>query len=247
MHRLLAATRALESAGVRAPRVLWSDDSHQHYPADVAVIEDVPGGSLEALLQYHPARADEALHDLARSLTRLHARTADRYGPLGHLNNYGTSGEQMVLERALGDLDEGASRDERLGAARSRIRERLHDLHARVQPRQRYTLIHGELGPDHVLVDAAGQTVLIDVEGLMFFDVEWEHVFLELRFHDRYAALAADGLDADRLRLYRLAMRLSLVAGPLRLLDGDFPDREFMHQIAEHNLQVALALIEEPV
>ncbi|MEY9878340.1 hypothetical protein ABH931_007867 [Streptacidiphilus sp. MAP12-33] len=33
------------------------------------------------------------------------------------------------------------------------------------------------------------------------------------------------------------AMRLSLVADPLRLLDGDFPDRDFMRGIAEHNLK----------
>jgi len=33
-------------------------------------------------------------------------------------------------------------------------------------------------------------------------------------------------LDGQRLAVYILAMRLSLVAGPLRLLDGDFPDRD---------------------
>ncbi|GLY29325.1 aminoglycoside phosphotransferase family protein [Kineosporia sp. NBRC 101731] len=247
LPRLLAATHELQTAGVRSPRVLWSDDSHQHYPADVAVIEDVPAGSLETLMDTDPARAETVLHDLAASLTRLHARTTDHYGPLGHLENYGTSCEQMVLQRARGDLDEGARRDERLRAAHPLILQRLHDLHDRVRPRQKYSLIHGELGPDHVLVDTAGQSVLIDIEGLMFFDIEWEHAFLELRFHDRYTALAVDALDEDRLRLYRLAMRLSLVTGPLRLLDGDFPDRTPMQHIAEHNLQMTLALIKEPM
>ena len=46
------------------------------------------------------------------------------------------------------------------------------------------------------------------------------------------------------MALYTLAMRLSLVAGPLRLLDGDFPDRAFMLEIVEHNLREALALLE---
>ncbi|MEV6399418.1 hypothetical protein AB0M39_32300 [Streptomyces sp. NPDC051907] len=110
-------------------------------------------------------------------------------------------------------------------------------------PRAEYGLIHGELGPDHVLVDADGRAVLIDIEQTMHFDVEWEHVFLRLRFGDRYAALAQSGLDPQRLDLYLLAMRLSLVAGPLRLLDGDFPDRDFAQGIAEHNLQQALALL----
>jgi len=38
-------------------------------------------------------------------------------------------------------------------------------------------------------------------------------------------------------------MRLSLIAGPLRLLDGDFPDRDFMKQIAEHNRRQALTYL----
>jgi hypothetical protein len=92
-------------------------------------------------------------------------------------------------------------------------------------------------------VDPDGQPVLIDIEGLMFFDVEWEHVFLRLRFGEDYELLERSDLDEQRLTLYMLAMRLSLVAGPLRLLDGDFPDREFMVGIAEHNLKQALALL----
>jgi hypothetical protein len=38
-------------------------------------------------------------------------------------------------------------------------------------------------------------------------------------------------------------MRLSLVAGPLRLLDSDFPDRDAMTEIAEYNLQQARAFL----
>jgi hypothetical protein len=94
-----------------------------------------------------------------------------------------------------------------------------------------------------VLVDRDAHPVLIDIEGLMYFDIEWEHVFLRIRFGKRYQRLHRDGLDERRLSLYMLAMRLSLVAGPLRLLDGDFPDREAMMGIAEHNLQQALALL----
>lgn len=55
--------------------------------------------------------------------------------------------------------------------------------------------------------------------------------------------LELDGLDEDRLALYLLAQRLSLTAGPLRLLDGDFTDRAFMAGIAEYNLKKALELV----
>jgi hypothetical protein len=39
-------------------------------------------------------------------------------------------------------------------------------------------------------------------------------------------------------------MYLSLVAGPLRLLDGDFPDRVPMLAIAEANVGRTLAFLE---
>ena len=78
----------------------------------------------------------------------------------------------------------------------------------------------------------------------MYFDIEWEHVFLHLRFREHYWWLRSNHLDEQRLQFYTLAMHLSLVAGPLRLLDGDFPDREFMKGIAEYNLQQALTFLQ---
>jgi hypothetical protein len=53
--------------------------------------------------------------------------------------------------------------------------------------------LHGELGPDHVLIDDRGQPALIDIEGLMFFDIEWEHAYLQLRFGDHYQRLSTRG------------------------------------------------------
>ncbi|MFJ4522221.1 hypothetical protein ACIP4Y_14960 [Streptomyces sp. NPDC088810] len=52
--------------------------------------------------------------------------------------------------------------------------------------------------------------------------------------------LRTAGLDDDRRELYRLAMHLGLVAGPLRLLYGDFPEPDVMRGIAEFDLQRAL-------
>ncbi|MFJ3868541.1 phosphotransferase family protein [Streptomyces nigra] len=243
----LAAQRTLDGLGVRVPAVLFSDAGRTRYPADVAVVGDVPGDTLEALLESDPVRGSAAMDELAVMLDVMHGQRGPRYGRVDVLERGGTAaGEscrQLVLERALDDLAEAAERDARIGAVADALRDRLRELAARVAPRTGHGLIHGELGPDHVLVDADGHPVLIDIEGLMYFDVEWEHVFLRLRFGERYPALARPGLDPARLDLYALATHLSLVAGPLRLLDGDFPHREVMRGIADHNAAAALALL----
>ncbi|MEV4056205.1 phosphotransferase [Amycolatopsis sp. NPDC049688] len=243
----LAAQRSLTGLGVRVPRIHLVDDSRRRCPADVAVVEDVSGGTLEALFEADRTRAGEVLAELAGTLQVMHRHRGPHYGRVDRPARAGSAPEvpceQRVLDRALRDLEEAAERDERIAAAGPALRDRLQELAGRVRPRAEYGLIHGELGPDHVLVDADGYPVLIDIEGLMYFDVEWEHVFLQLRFGKHYATLARPGLDPRRLDLYLLAMRLSLVAGPLRLLDGDFPDRALMRGIAEHNANGALALL----
>lgn len=242
-----AAHDRLAAVGVRTPRLLYADATHTHLPADAAVVEDMRGGSLEEALERDPVAGHASLQRLAAQLTELHAHEAPAFGKVVLVDNGGESSasscERRVTTGALRDITEVAARDARIAAVREDLQAAVRELASAVRPRSRYSLIHGELGPDHVLLDAEGNPALIDIEGLMYFDAEWEHVFLRIRFGRHYDTLGAPGLDEDRLRLYRLAMHLSLVSGPLRLLDGDFPDPEPMRAIAEHNLRRALELV----
>ncbi|MGW0802158.1 phosphotransferase [Nonomuraea sp. NPDC002799] len=239
--RLFEASHTrLSALGVRVPAIYHLDPD-----ADLVLIEDVRGANLETLLQDDPARGEQVLERLA---VVLEAMAGHRAPLLGRVADAGVRrpAVDVVLERALADLAEAAVRVERIGHVRDGFEAALRELAALVEPRGDYGLIHGELGPDHVLVGADGEPVLIDIEGTMFFDVEWEHVFLGLRFAARhYARLRPAGLDERRMRLYRLAQHLSLVAGPLRLLDGDFPDRRFMMEIATTHTERALRFLRE--
>ena len=101
--------------------------------------------------------------------------------------------EQIVLDRALRHLDRAAGRVPPIADARSRLAETLRALAAAIEPRAEYALIHGELGPDHVLVTGRREPVVIYIEGTMYFDAEWEHVFLRLRFGQAYRWLLRTG------------------------------------------------------
>ncbi|MEU3335610.1 phosphotransferase [Streptomyces sp. NPDC006668] len=245
---LTAAHDRLTAAGVRTPRLLHVDATHTHLPADAAIVEDVTGGSLEEALERDPQAAPALMERLAEMLAALHAQDAPAFGKVALVDNggvsYGDSCEQRVTEGALRSIEQAAALEPRVAAAHDELADKVRALAAEVRPRNRsHTLIHGELGPDHVLLTADGHPALIDIEGLLYFDVEHEHVFLEIRFGPHYDALRVPDLDPDRMRLYRLAMHLSLVAGPLTLVQGDFPEPEPMRAIAEGNLLRALSLL----
>lgn len=145
-----------------------------------------------------------------------------------------------MLDRALVELAEIAGGDQRAADARGRLEETLHSLVEPIKPRTAWALVHGELGPDHVLLHRHGEPVLIDIEGAKYFDVETEHVWTRMRFGRHYAKLNPGGLDEDRLRFYQLCMHLGLVAGPLRIAHTSHPDSEWFRRLAEQHLQRAL-------
>jgi hypothetical protein len=238
-----AASQRLTEAGVRVPLVYLADASRAWYPADIALVEDVRGGTLEELLAADPSAAAPVMERLGEMLRSMWGQRAARVGKVadvpafgdgapGAPGELGASSERIVLDRALRQLAGAADRVPSVASVRARLDETLRALAASVRPRASYGLIHGELGPDHVSIDDRGRPVVVDIEGAMYFDVEWEHAFLRLRFGRDYEWLRVSGLDEQRMSLYALALDLSLIEGPLRLLDGDYPAREEMLAIA---------------
>jgi len=238
-----AAARRLAAAGVRCPEILFTDSDKALYPADIAVVEDVTGGSLLTLLEKDPVAAGRPLSVLAGWLTAMADVRSPWFGKVAFVDAGGQSTGTCVramLDRALAELQEIAGRDQRAADAQGRLREALHALAEPIEPRPAAALVHGELGPDHVLLDRRGDPVLIDIEGTMYFDVEVEHTWTRMRFGEHYARLRPAGLGEDRLRFYQLCMHLDLVAGPLRIADTSHPEREWFRGLAEHHLQRVL-------
>ena len=234
-----AAERRLASAGVRCPELLFTDRSKMLYPADIAVVEDVTGGSLEGLPEKDPTAGSGPCQ-----CSRTGATRSSSFGKVAFVDggghSPGTSCENVMVDQALAQLEEVAGRDERAAHAQGRLEETLNSLAEPIEPRATSALVHSELGPDHVLLDSRGEPVLIDIESAKYFDVETEHVWMRMRFGGHYAGLRRDGLDEDRLRLYQLCMHPDLVAGPLRIADTSHPECEWFREVAEHHLQRAL-------
>jgi hypothetical protein len=233
--------------GVRTPQLYLMDRTRNHYPADLALIEDVRGGTLETLIARDRQAADTSLKLLGAALQAMPRYRHPHLGKVALVERgdapQDRRPEQVVLDRALRHLAIAAGRVERIASAKSQIDDLIRGLAAAVAPRDGYGLVHGELGPDHVLVDAQGHPVIIDIEGAMFFDIEWEHAFVRMRFGDEYQRLQQPGLDSARLNFYRLAQSLSLIEGPLRLADGDFPDHDSMLNIAQWHIKEVLAAV----
>ncbi|SDO95528.1 aminoglycoside phosphotransferase family protein [Actinacidiphila guanduensis] len=239
------ATHRLEAVGARSPRLLLTDRSKDLYPADIAVAEDIRGGTLAALLERDPDAGRHTLAQLSDMLRRMHGYPAPAFGRVAWIDGGGAAPdatcEDAYLERALVNIATAASRDNRAAEAETMLEEKLRALHAALEPRAEFGVVHGELCAEHTLVGPDGEPVIIDIEGLMYTDIEVEHCWMRMRFGPHYEALRNPDLDPRRMTYYQYVMHLDLVGGPLRIAEGDFPNRKWMLDIADFHLQKALA------
>src|SRR6201996_6270655 len=202
------AHRRLASLGLRVPEIYLLDRARPYPPADIAIVEDFPGENLQTCWDRDPVAAEPTLARLRAGLAAMRDHRGRAPGKVSFIDAGGTprwpTSEKAVLALGLRCVAEATERDGRIADHRERFRDRLRELAAVVRPRSEYSVVHGELGFDHVLVDAGGRPVIIDIENLMYFDVEWEHAHMQVRLARDWArTVGVDDLDQDRLPPYK--------------------------------------------
>ncbi|MDF2668457.1 MAG: aminoglycoside phosphotransferase [Paenibacillus sp.] len=234
----------LTQLGIRTPALYHLNKAKSRYPFDYALVEYVDGLKAEAYLRHSdPQTQDQVFQRLGEMLAGMHGTERQTFGALS-LNTGGLGPCHLVqMENAKQQLSYAAQHIDSIRARHNKLLDMLDKLESNIQPRNRYGFIHGELGPDHVLVNASLEPYLIDIEGAEFFDIEHEHSFLKFRFGDAYKYLENDALDADRLLFYRFHHHISLTSGGLKLLHRGFPDQQFAKSLADHHSQCALQFL----
>ena len=133
-----AATRRLESVGARSPRLFFTDRSKRLYPGEIAVAEDITGGTLQKLLDNDPEAGKATLGQLAEMVRAMNQYRAPRFGKVAFVDGGGVSKggtcEAAHLDHALMNIADAATRDVRAAEGRERLEDKLRTLYAWVEP-----------------------------------------------------------------------------------------------------------------
>ncbi|WP_238649844.1 phosphotransferase family protein [Paenibacillus piscarius] len=240
--------RYLIEHSIRTPLLYDMNRSRDQYDFDYALVEYIPGKAAEAYFEHPDPRVKEHIFQQIGELIRtMHRGESGTYGKPGqglaassqrpcHLNQ---------LNNGIAQLSYAAEHHEVIRKNQGKLLDKLYELESRITPRRRYGFIHGELGPNHIMVtEEQLEPCLIDIEGSEFYDIEYEHSFLELRFGGFYRYLKNDRLDENRLRFYKFHHHLSLISGGLKLLQRGFPDQQLARAILDCHTEYALQYIE---
>jgi hypothetical protein len=234
----------IRQQGIQTPALYDLNKARNRYPFDFALVEYIDGQKSDVYFHHSdPWVQDKVFQRLGDMLSRMHANVRHTFGELNHSGLNTENCHLLQMENNIVKLSYASQHIDSIRANQSKLLDTLYELESGIEPRSRYGFIHGELGPDHVLVNDNLEPYLIDIEGAAFFDIEHEHSFLEFRFGDYYRYLKKDTLDPNRMLFYRFQHHISLTSGGLKLLHRGFPDQQFAKDLADHHSRCALRLI----
>lgn len=236
----------LKQKGIPTPDIYYMDQTRTSYPYDYALVEMVSGLDASFYLSSSDGKTKEIVFGrIGDVLKTMHGCVRDTYGRWEQLGPNGEPCHLAFMRSAQADLAYISKHIDSIAKRRDKLHAVIAELSASIRPRKRYGFTHGELGPDHIMLNERLEPYLIDIEGGQFMDIEHEHSFLQFRFGDGYRHLRNDSLDPDRMRFYKLYHHISLTDGGLKLLHRGFHNRRLAQDIVDFHSAGALKYIDK--
>lgn len=230
----------LTQNGIRTPRIYYIDRNKKEYSFDFALVEYIAGGEIEKYFYADEETKYKVFTDLSKNIKKMHFIRNKLFGNLKTEKTLKFGSERILLDRNIKEIEYSSRFHEGILKNKTMLINKIQELYDNMKPRNDYVFIHGELGPNHVLVDENLNTYLIDIESAMFFDAEYEHSFLQFRFGEYYKYFNKDNLDLDRLKFYKMHLHISCLSGALELKQKSYPDITEVNDMIEYNSEQAL-------
>lgn len=238
--------RKMREAGVRVPKLYYMDRSRKEQQYAYAFVEYIEGMDMDEVINSAPHRLEAVLSSLRENIEKLHYLKGENVGQVEHLQPCEFSIITFSLEGIRRDVAYLIEIDQPNKNMYKALEEKAEQLAKKIKPRKEYTFIHGELGPNHVMVNDKDEAFLIDIEGAKYSDVEEEASFLKLRFGANYEKLVMDEMDEERMRFYHLGHCLGNLSGAITLKNKGYYDMEDLDGMIKYfNTQLKCAVSEE--
>jgi hypothetical protein len=230
--------------GICVPGIVMEDGSRSVCDYDFALVEYIGSNNYTEYVKNRSAAAAKALlRKIDVQLRKLHACHRSRPGLPLDGRTPAEPCEQMVLQHILLGLDFAAEYNDRIKSSKGRIQDAVNRIVGAIEPRSTLHLIHGELGPEHILIGEAEAVHFIDCEGLKFFDLEFEHSLLKARFGRDYVQFARPDLDSRMMKYYGLMHYIGWNAFASKAVTKSSIDKTWARGIMESSTREILRVV----
>lgn len=230
---------------INTPKILKIDITKQLYPFEYAFVEYISNIDMwEIICSKDENRKERILNKLNEQLIKLHSHKRSKFGNLKNEKETAKSFEKIIYDQTINELDYLIANNREIKENQQKIMKTLNRMYENLKPRKEFTLVHGELAPNHILINEEDEVYFIDIEGMKYRDIEFEHSFLEFLFGENYRHIKSNKIDETRRIFYKYHLHLSFAYGHLKILrEMKYEGSENLGEIVEYNIKEALKLL----
>ena len=149
----LASHKVFEDNNIPVQKLYYIDRTKKVYDFDYAFVEYISGKEIEAYMDKSESEVKQLFISLGDNIRKLHRIKRSFAGTIDAPQKEEFKCEEYILyiietemNYLIGNCNEVAKKEKE-------IREAYKELYKNIKPRKEYVFIHGELGPNHVLVN----------------------------------------------------------------------------------------------
>lgn len=218
-------TRLLTDLGIRVPQIIKTGHFSAEEAFDYAYVECFDGVSLQEYLQHGNIAETKITDTLNAELNKFYTCSRDYFGFPILTNRHAKSCQRLCYEHAVEELEIACSLDSTVTRMKHSVLQQLDNYMTifvgQLKPVS-YALIHGEPTPPHVWLLTDGTIGFIDIEGIKYFDIEFEYALLDM-LYNFLSTSKPKRYDRNKLLFYKLYHQicwLSVSVGYLRNIDA---------------------------
>lgn len=162
----------MRTHGVLTPELFYMNVSRCECDYEYAFVEHIDGHDMDYIMEKEPERLQEILESLRDSIDRLHGIKSEMAGQVGRMQGPDFNMISFELEGIRQNSSYLQEYDKEYANVYIQVEEKAKEYAIKLTKRKEYTFIHGELGPNHMIVDKDNNAYLIDIEGAKYYDVD---------------------------------------------------------------------------
>jgi hypothetical protein len=228
-------TKLLTDIGVRVPKILCAnhfDDGDFDY----AIVECFDGISL---MQYMQNGCD--VKDIADKITVVMNKLSEQkrvfYGPPLKTTPNDIPSVQLVYNFEAEELNIAAKLDNEVMEMKDKFLLLMKNLENKIDERkdQSYSLIHGELTPQHIWLLNDGTVGIIDIEAVKYFDIEYDWAVLELMYGGKIPM--PESINTEKLEFYKVCLKVGYLSVAVDYIKNVNENNTFFRGLRDSNFK----------
>jgi len=227
----------LKECKINVPDLYYKDSTRTISDYDYAIVEYISRGDLQ---EFKIKNVDitymNILDELKENIKILNSNKSDFFGKLFEEKRYNLSPERVVHNQLLMEF----SLVKKYCSEAKEIESIINTIEIDeniIEEKNKYSLIHPEICPEHVLISDDLKPYLIDFESLLYFDIEFQLAEIKLREEKLFNLLTTDNINQEKLYFYEIYFLITWLAFSSEAIVKETRNIDFYKMVQESSLK----------